>query len=99
MSHSEITPLKSQEFKADEKLSREFSFLVEEAGTYILDAHYTIAINSSNTEDWFSEKLDDIEITVTLSKACGMGSSSETPFVGKSSKELIYPIVPTPPSQ
>jgi len=62
--HAEICQLISQKFKKNEKLSREFSFLVEEAGTYILDAHYGIAINGSNTEDWFKGKLDDIEITV-----------------------------------
>ncbi|MDR0964094.1 MAG: hypothetical protein LBM60_05720 [Clostridium sp.] len=63
--HAEITPLYMREFQKNEKLSREFSYLVEDAGTYILDAHYEIAINNSDLNSWFREKLDDIEITVT----------------------------------
>ena len=62
--HSDISALSSQELKENEKLSRNFNFQLEEAGTYILATHYIIAINSSNTENWFEEKLDDIEITV-----------------------------------
>jgi len=62
--HDENSLLSSQVFKKNERLSRDFSFQVEDAGTYILDAHYTIAINSSNNEDWLKEKIDDIEIIV-----------------------------------
>jgi hypothetical protein len=65
--HGEISLLTAQEFKKNEKISRDFSFIVEKTGTYILDAHYNIAINSHrNPDDWFREKLDDIRIVVTL---------------------------------
>ncbi|WP_197032717.1 hypothetical protein [Clostridium sp. KNHs205] len=66
LTHVEPSALESQEFKKNEKISRNFNFVVEETGTYILDAHYNIAINNQgSTEGWFRDKLDDIEITVT----------------------------------
>lgn len=64
--HTETCEFVSQRFKKNEKLSKEFSFLVEEAGTYILDAHYNISIdNQGDDRRSLKEKLDDIEITVT----------------------------------
>ena len=64
--HVETAALTSQKFKKNETHSRSFSFFVGEAGKYVLDAHYNIAINNQgNSEGWFVEKLDDIEIMVT----------------------------------
>lgn len=64
--HTETCEFVSQEFKKNEKLSKEFSFQMEEAGTYILGAHYNIPIeNQRNDESILIERLDDIEITVT----------------------------------
>jgi hypothetical protein len=64
--HGEITVLVDQILKANGKVSRVFKYEPIEAGTYILDVHYSIAVNSISLANGIllRDKIDNIVIEV-----------------------------------